>query len=44
MNQLTNGGEQLIEDQSLGKQNRKAGLCNSGVITLMVPFKTYRRI
>lgn len=30
--------KQLIEDQSLGKRNRKAGLCNSEVITLMVAF------
>jgi len=30
--------KQLIEDRSLGKRDRKAGLCNSEVITLMTAF------
>ena len=30
--------KQLIEDRSLGKRNRKAGLCDSEVITLMIAF------
>jgi len=30
--------KQLVEDRSLGKRNRKAGLCNSEVITLMIAF------
>jgi hypothetical protein len=30
--------KQLIEDRSVGKRNRKAGLCDSEVITLMIAF------
>jgi len=30
--------KQFIQDRSLGKRNRKAGLCNSEMITLMVAF------
>lgn len=30
--------KQFIEDYSLGKRNRKSGLCNSEIITLMIAF------
>jgi len=30
--------KQLIEGYSLGKRNRKAGLCNSEMITLIIAF------
>jgi len=31
-------GEKLIEDRKLGKRNRKAGLCESEIISLMILF------